>query len=61
MVASRFDVYLANLGPTVGSEITKTRPCLVISPNEMNRHVATEAIQSTSMLVSGCQPSSAIS
>jgi len=39
MVANRFDVYLINLDPTVGSEIQKTRPCLIISPDEMNRHV----------------------
>jgi len=39
MVAKRFDVYLINLDPTVGSEIQKTRPCLIISPDEMNRHV----------------------
>jgi len=41
MVAKRFEVYLVNLDPTVGSEIKKTRPCLVVSPNEMNRHIAT--------------------
>ena len=41
MVVKRFDVYLINLDPTVGSEITKTRPCLVISPNETNRWIAT--------------------
>jgi mRNA interferase MazF len=41
MVARRFDVFLVNLDPTIGSEIQKTRPCLVISPNEMNRHIAT--------------------
>jgi mRNA interferase MazF len=41
MVANRFDVYLVNLDPTVGSEIQKTRPCLIISPDEMNRHVRT--------------------
>ena len=41
MVANRFDVYLANLDPTVGSEIKKTRPCLVISPDEMNSHIRT--------------------
>ncbi len=41
MVAERFDVYLVSLDPTVGSEIKKTRPCLIISPNELNRHVAT--------------------
>ncbi|MBU4225611.1 MAG: type II toxin-antitoxin system PemK/MazF family toxin [Chloroflexi bacterium] len=41
MVVNRFDVYLVNLDPTIGSEIRKTRPCLVISPNEINRHIAT--------------------
>ncbi len=41
MVGRRFDVYLVNLDPTVGSEIKKTRPCLVVSPDEMNRHIAT--------------------
>ncbi|HET9982448.1 MAG TPA: type II toxin-antitoxin system PemK/MazF family toxin [Longimicrobiales bacterium] len=37
----RFDVYLVNLDPTVGSEIRQTRPCLVISPDEMNRYIRT--------------------
>ena len=41
MVVNRFDVYLVNLDPTVGSEIQKTRPCLIISPDEMNRHIHT--------------------
>lgn len=41
MVARRFDVYLVALDPTIGSEIKKTRPCLVISPDEMNEHIAT--------------------
>jgi mRNA interferase MazF len=41
MVVNRFDVFLVNLDPTVGSEIKKTRPCLVISPDEMNRHIHT--------------------
>jgi mRNA interferase MazF len=41
VVANRFDVYLANLDPTVGSEIQKTRPYLVISPDEMNTHIRT--------------------
>lgn len=41
MVIKRFDVYLINLDPTIGSEIQKVRPCLVISPDEMNRHIAT--------------------
>ena len=41
MVVKRFEVYLINLDPTIGHEIKKTRPCLVISPDEMNRHIAT--------------------
>jgi mRNA interferase MazF len=44
VVANRFDVYLTNLNPTVGSEIQKTRPCLIISPDEMNRHIRTVII-----------------
>ena len=44
MVAKRFDVYLVNLDPTVGSEIQKTRPCLVVSPDEMNRNIRTVII-----------------
>jgi mRNA interferase MazF len=34
----RFDIFLVNLDPTVGHEIRKQRPCVVISPDEMNRH-----------------------
>ena len=41
MLVRRFEVYLVNLDPTQGSEIKKTRPCLVISPDEMNRFIAT--------------------
>jgi mRNA interferase MazF len=41
MVVKRFDVYLINLEPTVGHEIKKTRPCLVVSPDEMNRFIGT--------------------
>ncbi len=40
----QYNVVLVNLDPTVGSEIKKTRPCLVISPNEMNRHLRTIVI-----------------
>ena len=36
MHVNRYDIYLVKLNPTVGSEIQKTRPCIVISPNEMN-------------------------
>ena len=41
MVVNRFDVYLINLDPTVGSEIQKIRPCLIISPDEMNKYIRT--------------------
>jgi mRNA interferase MazF len=37
----RYEVYLVNLVPTIGSEIKKTRPCLIISPNEMNKNIST--------------------
>lgn len=32
----RYDIYLVQLNPTIGSEIQKTRPCIVVSPNEMH-------------------------
>lgn len=41
MVIRRFEVYLVNLDPTLGCEIQKTRPCLVISPDEMNEYINT--------------------
>ena len=41
VVVRRFDVFLVSLDPTVGSEIQKTRPCVVISPDEMNAHIQT--------------------
>ncbi len=41
MVIHQYEVYLINLDPTVGHEIKKTRPCLVISPNEMNETIQT--------------------
>jgi mRNA interferase MazF len=44
VVVRRFDVFLVNLDPTVGSEIQKTRPCVVVSPDEMNRYIATVII-----------------
>jgi mRNA interferase MazF len=41
MVVNRFDVFLVGLDPTVGFEIQKTRPCLVVSPDEMNENIRT--------------------
>lgn len=40
----RFDIYLVNLDPTVGHEIKKTRPAVIISPDEMNRNISTVII-----------------
>jgi mRNA interferase MazF len=41
VVTSRFDVYLVNLDPTIGHEVRKTRPCLIVSPDEMNQNIGT--------------------
>ena len=44
MAVRRFDVFLVNLDPAIGNEIQKTRPCAVISPDEMNKYVTTVII-----------------
>lgn len=44
MEVNRFDVFLVALDPTIGREIKKTRPCAVISPDEMNHHIGTVLI-----------------
>lgn len=41
MVGQQYEVYWVNLDPTLGSEIQKTRPCVVVSPDSMNRHLRT--------------------
>ena len=53
MAINRFEVYLINLDPTVGSEIKKTRPCLVVSPDEMNHAIRTVIV---APLTTGGQP-----
>ncbi|MCB0278083.1 MAG: type II toxin-antitoxin system PemK/MazF family toxin [Calditrichaeota bacterium] len=40
-MVEQYDIYLINLDPTVGAEIKKTRPCVIISPNELNSHLKT--------------------
>ncbi len=40
----RGEVYLVNLDPTIGSEVQKTRPCLIVSPDEMNQYIRTVII-----------------
>jgi mRNA interferase MazF len=52
VVIQRFDVWLVALDPTVGREIQKTRPCLVVSPDEMNAHIDTVII--APMTTKGC-------
>ena len=44
MEVNRFDVFLVSLDPTVGSEIQKSRPCLIISPDEINHNINTVII-----------------
>lgn len=44
MAINRFEVFLVNLDPTVGSEIRKTRPCAVVSPDEINHNIRTVII-----------------
>jgi mRNA interferase MazF len=44
MEVNRFEVFLVSLDPTTGHEIKKTRPCTIISPDEMNRHIGTVII-----------------
>ena len=44
MVVRQYDIVLINLDPTIGHEIKKVRPCAVISPDEMNRHIDTVII-----------------
>ena len=43
-MVKRFEVYLTNLNPTVGVEIQKRRPCLIISPDEINKSIKTVII-----------------
>ena len=44
MEISQYQIVIVNLDPTIGSEIKKTRPCVVISPNEMNKYLRTIVI-----------------
>ena len=44
MEVSQYQIFLINLDPTIGSEIKKTRPCVILSPNEMNKYLRTVVI-----------------
>ena len=41
MKYEQYQIILVNLDPAIGSEIKKTRPCVIVSPNEMNKHIRT--------------------
>ena len=43
-MVERYGIYWINLDPTIGKEMKKTRPCIVLSPNEANRHMSTAVI-----------------
>ncbi len=40
----QYEIVVVNLDPTIGNEIKKKRPCLIVSPNEMNKHLATVVV-----------------
>ncbi|PJZ70855.1 growth inhibitor PemK [Leptospira perolatii] len=44
MVVSQYEVFLISLDPTIGHEIKKSRPCVIVSPNEMNKFIGTVII-----------------
>jgi len=44
MIVQQYEVFIVNLDPTIGSEIKKTRPCAIISPDEMNKYLDTVVI-----------------
>ncbi len=44
MVVSQYDIFLISLDPTIGHEIKKSRPCVIISPDEMNKYISTVII-----------------
>lgn len=44
MELNQYEIVLVNLDPTIGSEIKKTRPCTIISPNEMNKYLRTVVV-----------------
>jgi mRNA interferase MazF len=49
----RFDIYLVNLDPTIGAEIRKSRPCLVVSPDDMHRYIRTVIVAPMTSSVRG--------
>jgi len=60
-LVKRFEIYLVNLDPTIGSEINKTRPAVIISPDEMNDSLRTIIIAPMTTTVKGYPSRIAIS
>ena len=57
MVMERFAIHLVRLDPATGAETAKTRPCVVVSPNELHRAVATVIIAPMAIVqLNGCWP-----
>ena len=54
-MVKRGEVYLINLDPTIGSEIQKTRPCVIVSPNEMNKYIRTVIIAPMTTNIRSCK------
>jgi mRNA interferase MazF len=44
MVTEQYDIFLVSLDPAIGHEIKKSRPCVILSPDEMNQHISTVII-----------------
>ncbi len=44
MILEQYTIVIVNLDPTIGKEIRKTRPCVIVSPDEMNRHLGTVVV-----------------
>lgn len=52
----RYDIYWVTLDPTVGYEINKIRPCVIVSPDELNRHLQTVVVAPLTSTVRGNYP-----
>ena len=52
-MVKQYEIYMLNLDPTIGSEMNKVRPCVVISPNEMNKYLSNIIIAPMTSTVKG--------
>lgn len=52
-MVKQFDIYWVDLNPTIGAEIQKVRPCVVVSPNELNKHLNTVIIVPVTSVIHG--------